>query len=119
MNLPIPVDASDFTLQSISNWQKIPKKSGYVLLIKWFKCSHCVEYMPTFEQFATKHPNIGFLILESSTNSTMLQQWGNLWKPAYDVDGYPTVVLYNGEGNPEHVIQNRNDLTMDIMKLLL
>ncbi len=119
MNLPITVDSSDFTLQSLIIGQKVPKKDGYILLIKWYKCGHCTTYLPIFEQFATQFPNIGFLILESSTNSAMFQQWQELQNPAFEISGYPTVVLYNKEGNPEHVIQSRNELSADIMKMLL
>ncbi len=119
MNLPVQVSSSDFTLQSITNWQKIPKKDGYVLLIKWFKCGHCVEYMPIFEQFATKHPNIGFLVIESTDNATMLQQWSELQKPAFEVNGYPTVILYNNLGNPYDIVKDRNNLSIEITKMLL
>lgn len=119
MNLPIQVDTSDFTLQSINNWQKIPKRAGYVLLIKWYKCGHCVEYMPKFEQFATKHPNIGFLVMESTDNAVILQQWAELQKPAFEVNGYPTVVLYNSKGDPYDVVKDRNNLSIEINKMLL
>lgn len=119
MNIPIQVDASDFDLQSIKNWQKIPKKDCYILLVKSYKCFYCIEYMPAFEQFAVKHPNVGFLILEASDNFQLLQAWKELCNPVFTIDGYPTVILYNASGNPEYVIPDRNKLTYDITKLLL
>lgn len=119
MNMPITVDANDFTLQSISNWAKVPKKAGYVLLIKWYKCGHCVEYLPKFEQFATKHPNVGFLIMESTDNATILQQWGELQKPMFEVNGYPTVILYTSKGDPYAVVKDRNNLSIELNQMLL
>jgi thiol-disulfide isomerase/thioredoxin len=119
MNLPIQVDASDFDLQSIKNWQKIPKKRCYILLIKSFRCHFCVEYMPIFEQFAVNHSDVGFLVLEISDSPKLMHEWKELYSPAYPVSGYPTVVLYNNSGDPEYVIKNRNNLTEDITKFLL
>ena len=119
MNLPITIDSNDFVLQSLVIGSRVPKKTGYILLIKWYRCGHCIVYMPIFEQFATKYPDIGFLVLESSTSTALLQQWSELQRPAFKIDGYPTVVLFNGDGNPMHIIENRNDLDIEIMKLRL
>jgi len=120
MNIPIQVDASDFILQSLNTiGSKLPHKSMYILLVKSYQCSYCVQYMPIFEQFATKHTNVGFLLLEASTSSTILDQWRRLDSPAFEVHGYPTIVMYNAEGHPDHAVADRNQLDMEITKMLL
>lgn len=121
MNNPIQVDSSDFTLQSLTAiGSKLPKKSMYILLIKSYQCHYCIEYQPVFEQFATKFPHVGFLLLEASANTQMLQQWRELINPAYKVNGYPTVVMYDADGNPSsHQIKDRSKLNEDIMQMSL
>ncbi len=120
MNAPIQVSASDFILQSLSTiGSRIPKKQAYILLIKSYRCIYCIQYMPAYEQFASKFPNTGFLVLEASENSAMLKQWAQLDSPAYTIDGYPTVIAYNLDGNPSHIVKDRNQLNIDIMQLLL
>lgn len=120
MNSPIQVDASDFVLQSLNTiGSKLPQKTMYILLVKSYQCSYCVQYMPTFEQFAIKHTNVGFLLLEASTNSNMLGQWRELDSPAFEVHGYPTVVMYNSDGHPDHIATDRNALDMEITKMML
>jgi thiol-disulfide isomerase/thioredoxin len=121
MNSPIQVDDTDFILQSLSTiGVKIPKKTMYVLMIKSYQCHYCIEYQPIFEQFATKFPNVGFLLLEASANTRMLKQWKDLVHPEYTVNGYPTVIMYKADGDPSpHVIKDRTKLNEDIMQMTL
>ncbi len=120
MNAPIQVDTTDFMLQSLSTiGSKLPKKAMYVLLIKSYRCSYCVQYQPMYEQFATKFPDVGFLLLEASDNPIMLQQWTELDSPAYEVNGYPTVVMYTSGGDPDHVVKDRTQLNVDIAQMRL
>lgn len=120
MNSPIQVDASDFILQSLNTiGTKLPAKAMYILLIKSYQCGYCVKYMPTFEQVATKYSDVGFLLLEASTNGQMIQQWRELDSPAFEVQGYPTVVMYGSGGNPDHVVADRNQLDVEIARMRL
>lgn len=118
MNSLIQVDSNDFVLQSLSTiGTKIPKKSAYILLIKSYKCYHCIQYYPVYEQFAIKYPSVGFLVLEGPDNINMIHQWQELDSPVYGINGYPTVVAYTNDGNPSFVFTDRTDLT-DINKLI-
>lgn len=120
MNSPIQVNASDFILQSLNTiGTKLPAKSMYILLVKSYQCGYCVRYMPMYEQYATKYPNIGFLILEASVDGQMLQQWRELDSPAFVVSGYPTVVMYGADGNPSHAVVDRNQLDTEIMRMTM
>lgn len=120
MNSPIQVDASDFILQSLSTiGTKLQSKSMYILLVKSYQCGYCIKYQPIFEQYATKYPNVGFLLLEASTNGPMLMQWRELDSPAFEVHGYPTVVMYGSDGNPDHAVADRNQLDAEINKMNL
>lgn len=120
MNAPIQVDSKDFILQSLHTiGTHIPQKDAYVLLVKSYRCHYCVQYQPMYEQFATQYPNIGFLVLEAPDNIQMLQQWGELASPAFQVNGYPTVVTYNKEGHPLSVVEDRTKLNFDISDAIM
>lgn len=120
MNSPIQVESSDFILQSLNTiGSKLPKRSMYILLIKSYQCGYCIQYMPMFEQFASKYSDVGFLLLEATTNQTMLSQWRELDSPVFTIHGYPTVVMYNADGNPDHAVEDRTQLDIEITKMLL
>lgn len=120
MNIPIQVDSKDFILQSLHTiGTHIPQKDAYVLLVKSYRCGYCVQYQPMYEQFATQYPNVGFLILEAPDNIQMLQQWGELASPAFQVNGYPTVIIFNREGHPLSVVADRTKINNDITKAIM
>ncbi len=120
MNAPINIDSKDFILQSLHTiGTHIPQKDAYVLLVKSYRCGYCVQYQPMYEQFATQYPNVGFLILEAPDNIQMLQQWGELASPAFQVNGYPTVIVFNREGHPLSVVADRTKINNDITKAIM
>lgn len=120
MNPIISVDSKDFILQSLNCvGSKLPRKAKYILLVKSYRCGYCVQYMPQFEQFANRFPNIGFLTLEASINHELIDSWNQLRAPIAVVNGYPTLIIYDMNGNPEdYEIKDRNKLDEDIVKLL-
>lgn len=120
MNSPIQVETTDFILQSLNTiGTKLQPKSMYILMVKSYQCSWCIKYMPTYEQYATKYPNVGFLLLEASTSGQLLQQWKDLDSPAFEVQGYPTLIMYGADGNPSHVVADRNNLDTEVIKMSL
>ncbi len=120
MNSIIQLTSSDFILQSlIIDDSRIPKKDAYILLIKSYQCIHCINYMPYFEQYSIRHKNIGFLTLEASDNNTLIQQWNELNSPVFTIKGYPTLVIYNNNGDPDHIIEDRSEIVYEINKMLL
>lgn len=121
MNPVINVSSEDFTLQSLNSiGTHLIKKDAYVLLIKSFRCRYCIEYQPVYEQFATQFPNVGFLTLEASDNQLMLEQWRNLIAPVFEVNGYPTLVILDADGNPTDIkVDSRMELNTYIMKALM
>ncbi len=74
--------------------------------------------MPHFEHYSAQFPNVTFAILESTegNNDKMLEQWKELAGPNFSIRGFPTLVLYDGEGNPVRVVENRFALDEEIKK---
>lgn len=101
----------DFILQSLNKSSpNIESASAYVLFVKAKWCGHCVRYFPQFEQEQLKYPKVQFLVLESTDNERMLNQWAQLASPVFEIKGFPTLVLYNDKGMPVKLIENRHDL---------
>ena len=120
MNAPIQVDSKDFILQSLYTiGSHLPQKEAYVLLVKSYRCHYCVQYQPMYEQFAIQYPNVGFLILEAPDNNQLLFQWSQLSSPAFEVNGYPTVITYNKEGMPLSVVEDRTKINGDITNAIM
>ncbi len=99
------VDERNFVLQSLDQTSPavIPHKKA-ILMIKANWCGHCIRYLPTFEEYSIKNPHIQFFVLESEQNEKLLRRWQQLATPAFRVDGYPTLVLYDEDGHPKKVI---------------
>ncbi len=117
----IYLDNKDFTLQAINmDSPKLGKKrSGpMVLFIKAEWCGYCRKYLPTYENFSKQFPNTKFLVLDTDGEATskMLQYWNELALPAFHVKGFPTVVMYNEDGVPLHVVENRFALDQELKK---
>lgn len=112
----IYLDQSDFTLQNINlESPKLQSTDITFLLIKAEWCGHCNRYLPIYEQYSVKYPNINFCVVEETENSKLLNEdFKKLVFPAFKVEGFPTVVLYNHDGSPIKVIENRIDLDSEI-----
>jgi thiol-disulfide isomerase/thioredoxin len=111
--------AKDFILQSLDLTSMTYKHDAYIVLIKAEWCPHCTEYEPIFEQYSVKHPNIGFIILESTKNEDLLMAWSKLVNPAFVVNSFPTVMMYNSRGQPVDEVADRFNLDVEIIKALL
>lgn len=105
------INSGDFILQSLdltSPRIKPPKGCrGWVLLVKAEWCGHCRRYLPAFEEFSTKFPEYMFLVLEETQNSHCIRQWKELVSPAFMVDGFPTVVVYDKSGVQASIVPDR------------
>ena len=112
----IPVNASNFVLQNIDINSLNISVDNYVLMIKASWCHFCTQYLPTYEQYSLKHNNIAFLTVEKDDNEELLASWKELINPIFEVNGYPTLVIYDHQGNPIRVVENRSDLDMEIVK---
>ena len=111
--------ASNFILQNIdlnSAELKGSKHDMMCLLIKAVWCGHCKSYYPQYEQFSKTASNIGFMVLESTDhdNETLLGHWKNLVNPAFEVSGFPTVIIYNAKGTPVKVVNDRMNILSEI-----
>ncbi len=105
------VNSSDFILQSL-NPARVDSAAAYILLIKAKWCGHCTRYLPDFEKQSVKFPNVKFLVLESTDNDHFVKSWSNLANPAFQVNGFPTVVLYNSAGMPVKQVADRMRLDL-------
>ena len=109
------VNQQNFILQSLDRQSlQLPLTDLSFLLVKAKWCGHCVRYLPQYEQYSVKYPDINFLILESTDNELLLQQWNNLAHPAFDVRGFPTLVMYDQKGSPIKIVQDRFKLDDEI-----
>lgn len=80
---------------------------GFVLFVKANWCGHCTSYLPKFRELSTLFPRYKFLVLESTENESLLQQWSNLARPAFTLKGYPTLVLFDASGDPVREVEDR------------
>lgn len=102
------VQASDFILQSLDkNSPRVGRFEQAVLLCKMDWCGHCVSYLPIYEQLSAKYPNVKFFVVEGTENEQLLEQWSHLASPVFKINGFPTLVLYDGSGHPVSVIEDR------------
>ena len=110
------LDSRDFILQNIDTKSPRVRKAskGMVLLIKAAWCPHCVQYIPEFETFSSQHSNYKFYVVEQTENNALLDSWKELVNPAFEVNGFPTVVLYDRDGTPINVVKNRFKLNEEL-----
>lgn len=109
------VSESDFVLQTLSRSIVGEYRSDhYLLLVKANWCPHCVSYIPTYETISAQNPRITCLVLESTENETMMKRWSDLVHPAFEVNGFPTLVLYDDKGAPVKIIKDRFNPTSEI-----
>ncbi len=85
-----------------------------ILLIKAQWCGHCNRFLSTFDHYSETMPQYNFSILEETKDNALLNCWKQLINPAFEVQGYPTLVLYDRDGTPIKVIQNRNNLENEL-----
>ncbi len=110
-----PVTEQNFILQNIDIKSLNLNPSDFLFLfIKARWCGHCVSYLPQYNQYSAKYTDINFLVLESTDNERLLEQWSKLVHPAFSVAGFPTVVMYNHEGVPIKVVTDRFKLDDEI-----
>lgn len=112
------VTSNDFVLQSLVSINgRIPKRDGYILLVKRFNCRYCVEYANAYEEFASQNPSIGFLQFDAAIETELMSHWSELVGEAFRVDGYPTLIAYRKDGHPLAIIKNRHLLDEEIRQL--
>lgn len=110
MSSIIHLSDKDFLLQNIISNDKLEAKP-IVLLIKAAYCGHCTRYLPTFENLSKQFKKIQFCVLEYTDNQHLIDfQWKQLVHPSFVVKYYPTIVLYDKDGTPLQVIENREEL---------
>ena len=115
------VNSKDFILQDMDTKSLLNSKAKLnLLLIKAKWCHYCTKYIPEYKKYSTAYKNINFLILEitSNSNEKMLDHWKHLASPCYEVNGYPTVVIYDQDGKVIKVVEDRFKLENEIAKLL-
>jgi thiol-disulfide isomerase/thioredoxin len=64
-------------------------------------CGHCKNFLPVWKQFVNQHPEINTEDIECSNNKTKCA----------NIEGYPTVILFNGDQQ----IQFNGERTIDAL----
>lgn len=117
-NIVRALEDKDFELQNI-NPKIIGGRDVGVLFIKAEWCGYCTQYIPTFEQYSSQQKDTAaFLTLETTKNEKKLEQWRNLQSPAFDIQGFPTLVLYSSSGFPIKVVNDRFNLEQEITDIV-
>lgn len=120
MSLISQLASKHFVLQNIDISKPSVGSEGrpIVLLIKAEWCGFCQRYLPEFDNLSQQHKKIKFCTVEQTQNETMLaKHWPSLVNPAFQVNGYPTVVLYDAEGTPLRVVEDRSKLKDELKTL--
>lgn len=106
-NIPLEMIAyvgeNDFFLQNLNtDSPNVGKANAYIVLIKADWCGHCRRYLPQYEQFSVRFPK--------TKNERLLERWTQLAHPQFKINGFPTIIYYNGDGKPVRAIENRMNL---------
>ena len=112
--------SNHFTLQSLDfNANPALNKNAKcsALLVKANWCGHCTRYLPEFEEMSKSYPKVNFLIVEHDKCKSLLAQWDKLVNPAFKVQGFPTVVIYDSNGHPNKVVE-RNNLKQELSTMI-
>lgn len=120
MSLISKLSSQDFVLQNIdvSRPSVGNDNKPIVLFIKADWCGYCQRYSPVFESLSMQFKKIKFCVLELTENESMLRRkWPELVFPYYKVEGYPTLVLYDADGNPLKVVEDRENIKNDLRSL--
>lgn len=115
------LSSHDFILQNIDVSRPSVGNEGkpIVLFIKAEYCGYCTNYIPTFETLSKQYKKIKFCFIEYTKNQSMFDiHWKSLAHAAYVVKGYPTLVLYDPEGNPIKVVEDRQNIQQDLKQLI-
>lgn len=103
------LSSKDFLLQNIITDGE--DKKPIVLLIKSAHCGHCTRYLPTFENLSKQYKKTKFCLLEYTDNQHLIDfQWRQLIHPSFEIQYYPTLVLYDKSGSPIQVVEDREKL---------
>lgn len=114
----IELSDSDFILQSLNlSSPKISKKKCSVLLIKAEWCGFCSRFMPEYKELSKQYSNVNFFIIDSDKSQQLLQYWSNLANPVFEANKFPTVILYDANGNPMKEI-DRTQIEQEIKPFL-
>lgn len=105
----IQASAKDFILQNI-NPKTIGKAKGYIVLVKANWCPHCIMYEPSFERQSLLNNSYKFIIVEQTKNEQLLTQWKELISPAFEVQGYPTLLSFDSKGKFKEFIEDRDHI---------
>jgi len=106
---------SKFNMNDVNTLVSEPKQSGgskkyddynkkpILMLFYADWCGHCHEFMPTFEKLKREYVNSDKLNLVkvSDKNTDLIKK--------YDIDGYPTIKLY--DGNDFHEYRGGRDIS--------
>lgn len=93
---------------------KLDPTDVIIVLIKADWCGHCVRFVPEYELQSVKHSDVNFLVVEHTTNERMLTRWSKIANPAFVVEGFPTVVMFDNVGHPVRVIQDKMKIDEEI-----
>ncbi len=99
----------DFILQNV-NIKTIGKAAGYVILVKANWCPHCIMFMPSFERQSLIDNKYKFVVLEQMKNEDMLNNWKELRAPNFEINGFPTVLLFDNKGKFVKQISDREHI---------
>lgn len=111
MSSVLELSAKNFVLQNLSfDTPQLKEALGKptILFIKAVWCGYCRRYKNTFESLYLTLPKVNLATIEETTDKNLLIQWKNLAYPAFEVQGYPTIVIYNREGMPIQVVDDRS-----------
>ncbi len=111
--------ARDFILESIDVSNPYVNNEGkrMIVMIKANWCRYCVDFLPRFEEFSNSIAGFKFYILEQTENEALLNQWKQLVHPVTGKIGFPTLVVYNADGTPLKIIEDRFHLDRELKML--
>lgn len=93
---------NDFILQDLTN------KSKALIFYKADWCYYCQKFLPTFIKISNEYPNMLFGVVDVDSQKKLIDNNNNLAYSLYEVNSYPTIVLYN-KGKYVKTLNNRDE----------
>jgi thiol-disulfide isomerase/thioredoxin len=117
---PIQLKSSDsFILQDLDVSTLGVQSKYYVLLVKQEWCGHCKRYWPSYESQSANLGTEGItcLYIEGTESPDILLQWKELVSPAFEIQGFPTLLAFDSVGKYVGELQSREDIAGSVAAL--
>ncbi len=116
-------DVSAFILQdlNISHPDIKQGSKAFVVLAKQSWCGYCTKFWPDYERQSEllDKQRIQTLYIEGTQSPEILDQWKELVFPIFQIQGFPTLIVFNSQGRYVGEVAERTDIAKSISSMAI